>query len=334
MAKAEMQKVGLYRRLGLRPDQHLERATSTQDAIVLCHLGIPKIDPGQWLLTIDGLLKKPLCMTFDELRSRPRLSVTAVHQCAGSPLEPNVPTRRICNVSWTGVSLLSLLNECGVDPRATYLWSYGADHGTFEGIEVDTYLKDLPIARVADDVIIAYELNGEPLPREHGFPARLVVPGFYGTNSVKWISRISLADRRAPSPFTTRWYNDAISDEAGGPSPGTKPVWHIAPESIIVSPSLNLGVRLGSPIDIWGWAWADGGVTRVDISTDGGACWTSAELELARGRAWQKFTYRWHPSAAGLASVQSRAAAADGAVQPATGRRNAVHCVPVVVTDV
>jgi DMSO/TMAO reductase YedYZ molybdopterin-dependent catalytic subunit len=326
-----MHKVGLHRRLGLRPDQQHDRATKTQDAIVLCHLGIPRIDPQRWSLTIDGMLKTPLSLTLDQLRQRPGINITAVHQCAGSPLEPEIPARRICNVTWTGVPLTSLLRECDVDERATYLWSYGADHGSFEGVEVETYLKDLPLARVADDALIAYELNGKALPMEHGFPARLVVPGFYGTNSVKWLERISLADRRAPSPFTTRWYNDVVLNEGGVPTGEVEPVWRIAPESIVVSPNPDALVPVGVPMEIWGWAWADGGVSNLDVSNDGGQSWQPARLEPVQGRAWQKFTHTWVPKTSGRVSVQSRAKGFDGSMQPPAGRRNAVHSVSILV---
>jgi sulfane dehydrogenase subunit SoxC len=86
--------------------------------------------------------------------------------------------RRVCNVRWSGVRLVDVLADCRPRSAAQYIWSYGADSGEFSGVVVDPYLKDLPIARVEDDVLIAYEMNGSALPDEHGFPARLVVPGF------------------------------------------------------------------------------------------------------------------------------------------------------------
>ena len=98
-------------------------------------------------------------------------------------------------------------------------------------------MKDLPLERMPSDVLIAYELNGAPLPAEHGFPARLVVPGFYGTNSVKWLTRMTVAETRATGAFTTRWYNDPVPNAAGEDSGETVPVWSVAPESIIVSPA-------------------------------------------------------------------------------------------------
>ena len=117
------------------------------------------------------------------------------------------------------------------------MWSHGADYGEFAGVAVERYTKDLPLSRLSADVLIATELNDEPLLAENGFPARLVVPGFYGTNSVKWLTGMTLADRRADSPFTTRWYNDAVLDGEGRATGQTVPVWAIAPESVIVAPA-------------------------------------------------------------------------------------------------
>jgi DMSO/TMAO reductase YedYZ molybdopterin-dependent catalytic subunit len=125
---------------------------------------------------------------LDELKARPKRIVEAVHQCCGNPLEPRVPTRRVANVRWGGVDLAALLDALESDRRARFLWSYGLDGGDFAGTACDHYVKDLPLERLAaGDVLLAYELNGAPLPAAHGFPVRLVVPGYYGTNSVKWL---------------------------------------------------------------------------------------------------------------------------------------------------
>jgi sulfane dehydrogenase subunit SoxC len=170
----------------LTPPQMTARFIPTDDPFVLAHMGIPAVAAPDWSLTIDGLVEKPLTLTYEELLKRPKRVIETVHQCAGSPLNPTVPTRRIANVRWGGVDLAELLAEADVSPEATHLWAYGLDHGKFVGEAQDCYLKDSPLARLAEgDVMIAYELNGDPLPVEHGFPARLVVPGYFGTNSVK-----------------------------------------------------------------------------------------------------------------------------------------------------
>src|SRR5262249_56195340 len=110
-------------------------------------------------------------------------------------------------VSWGGGGLGEVVGEWEPGRTVRFVWSAGADYGDFAGVSVEAYVKDMPVDRVNSDVLVAYEMNGEPLMPEHGFPARLVVPGFYGTNSVKWLTRVTLAEERASGPFTKRWYN-------------------------------------------------------------------------------------------------------------------------------
>jgi DMSO/TMAO reductase YedYZ molybdopterin-dependent catalytic subunit len=319
-----------FRRIPLAPHEMRDRVTRTQDAIVLCHLGVPRFDREQWSLTVDGLVERPLTLRFGDLMRYPKTQVTSFHQCAGSPLAPREPTRRICNVTWGGVRLADVLADCRPSAQAKYIWSHGADFGEFGGETVDAYVKDLPIARVAADALIAYDMNGSALPAEHGFPARLVVPGFYGTNSVKWLTRMTLAATRAAGPFTTRWYNDPVLDDAGRDTGETTPVWSIAPESVIVSPAPENAIELSVEREIWGWAWADGGVHRVDVRAGDGD-WRPASLEPAQGRAWQRFSVRWTPKERGTVVLASRAQTKDGLCQPISGRRNAIHGVPLNV---
>jgi DMSO/TMAO reductase YedYZ molybdopterin-dependent catalytic subunit len=256
--------------------------------------------------------------------------MTSVHQCAGSPLAPSEPTQRVCNVSWAGARLADILAECEPHPTVRFVWSTGADYGEFAGVGVEAYVKDMPVDRVRSDVLVAYEMNGEPLEPEHGFPARLVVPGFYGTNSVKWLTRVTLAEARASGPFTQRWYNDPVQDECGSASGRTVPVWAIAPQSVIVAPAPDAAINASKATEIWGWAWADGGVGQVEISVDGGS-WQPALLEPAVERAWQRFTLSWLPEKCGTVTLASRATAASGECQPASGRRNAIYRVSVRV---
>ena len=314
----------------LRPHELLERVTRTEDTIVLCHLGVPRLNPDDWSLSIDGLVRRSWRLTLDDLKRRPRMVITSVHQCCGSPMQPEMPTRRICNIAWGGARLADLLTDCRPEPEARFVWASGADYGTFEGAKCEAYVKDLPLDRVASDVLIAYEMNGAPLRAENGYPARLVVPGYYGTNSVKWLCRLTLMDTRAAGPFTTRWYNDVVRDAAGQPTGSTSPVWSIAPESVIVSPAPNQAVTAGELFEIWGWAWADGGVGSVELSTEGGSSWANAAVEPPGGRAWQRFSTTWRPER-GQYELCSRAQTIGGCSQPPTGARNAVHRVTIEV---
>jgi len=318
------------RRIPLVPHQMHDRLTRVGDAIVLCHLGLPRIAREDWSLAIDGLVARPRTLSFADLMRYEKVSVTSVHQCAGSPLAPSEPTQRVCNVTWAGARLADILAECELRPTALFVWSTGADYGEFGGVRVEAYVKDLPLERVKSDVLLAYEMNGEPLTPEHGFPARLVVPGFYGTNSVKWLTRMTLAEARAAGPFTTRWYNDPVEDDRASPRGPTVPVWAIAPQSVIVAPAPDATISASKPIEIWGWAWADGGVSQVDVHVAGGE-WQPAQLEPASGRAWQRFTLSWVPIKRGGATLASRATTASGECQLASGRRNAIYRVSVNV---
>ena len=332
MTAVKLDPQGYYRRVPLTPERMLERLTRAEDAIVLCHFGVPRLARDDWSLTIDGLVARPLTLGFGDLRCLRKAEVTTFHQCAGSPMQPFEPTRRICNITWGGVRLADVLAQCRPDPGATFLWSYGVDGGEFSGVAVDAFLKDLPLERIGADVLIAYEMNGVPLAPEHGFPARLIVPGFYGTNSVKWLTRITLADHRAASPFTTRWYNDPVLDAAGKPTSETTPVWAIAPESLIVAPAPDRNVPVSTATEIWGWSWADGGVDRVELSTDDGVNWGLANVEVPRGREWQRFSYIWTPTQRGALTLASLAIAKNGLRQPNAGKRNAIYrvCIEVI----
>ncbi|UFW92114.1 molybdopterin-dependent oxidoreductase (plasmid) [Bradyrhizobium barranii] len=252
---------GFYGRIPCEPHMLTERMTPTKDCIVLCHLGLLEASDGDsWEIEVAGMVDRPMRLTVRDLKQMPKVTVSSVHQCAGSPLEPNRPTLRVCNVSWGGVRLDDLFRLVEPDPGAAFVWSTGADGGEFGGLDCGRYMKDLPRSRVGADVLLAYEMNGEPLLPEHGHPLRLVVPGFYGTNSVKWLRRIELRKERAPGPFTTRWYNDLVADGV------TRPVWNIAPQSMIVWPAPGTSLEQGTSVRAWGWAWADDSLAGVEIS--------------------------------------------------------------------
>ena len=267
----------------LAPHQLSDRHTRTEDAIVLCHLGVPRLELDHWSLAIDGLVERPRTVRFDDLMRYPKMRLESVHNCCGSPFAPLDPTRRVASITWGGARLADVLAESVPQTEARYVWSRGADSGDFSGALVDAYTKDLPMMRVGADVLLAYEMNGSPLPPEHGFPVRLVVPGFYGTNSVKWITRLTLARNRAPGPFTTRWYNDPVLDGDGRETGETTPVWSIAPDSVIVLPAPQDTIQMSAEQEVWGWAWADGGVRRLHIRTGGDEGLATSRTGTAHG---------------------------------------------------
>lgn len=316
---------GFFGRIPLAPHQLTERRTPTRDCIVLCHLGVLDISAADdWELEIAGLVGRPTVMSVGQLKTLPKVEVTSVHQCAGSPLAPDKPTQRICNVSWAGARLAHIIDAVGLKDSARFVWSHGADSGEFGGLACGHYVKDLPLWRAAEDVLLAYEMNGAALLPEHGFPLRLVVPGFYGTNSVKWLRKLEFCADRAPGPFTTKWYNDRDSDGS------IRLVWQIAPQSVIVYPKPDTPLTAGATLEVWGWAWSDTGLAAVQLSSDEGHSWQTCQLETSSGRSWTKFVCDWSVEA-GCTGLITRAISLSGDSQPAEGRRNATYRVPVSV---
>ncbi len=302
-----------------RPHELTTFVTPERDLFRVWHLGIPDVEADRWALRVGGLVGAGLSLSFDDLRSRPQRRVTAIHECAGSPLNPLVPQRRIGNVVWGGVPLRDILGMVRPREGAAYVISRGVDHGRFAGDNYDAYEKDLPLARAMDpDVLVALTINGEPLPIDRGGPVRLVVPGYYGTNSTKWLSQLTLSGKRSPGAFTTRYYMDR--ETVDGVQRDT-PVWAVAPNAILVAPA-NGALLPPGPTRIWGWAWSDRPVARVDVSIDGGASWASAAVESRRERSWQHFELEWSPRSVGEYVLLARVTDADGNAQPLHERRN------------
>jgi DMSO/TMAO reductase YedYZ molybdopterin-dependent catalytic subunit len=328
---------GLVLKFPRRAHQLTESITPLDGIFTLAHFSIPDIDPNGsasgWTIEVDGMVHRQIRLTLDDLMRRPKRTVLSVHECAGNPLKPKQAVRAVANLVWGGADLKEILDEAGIDPAARFIWSYGVDHGEFGSLRCESYLKDLPLERVAaGDVILAYEMNGEPLTVEHGAPVRLFIPGYYGTNSVKWLRRMTLADRRADGPLTTVLYNDAAPrSRSAGRDSAPRPVWEIAPELIIVAPAPKTEIRAREPLEIWGWAWAARGVARVEVSIDGGATYARANLAARQNWSWQKFTYEWRPKVAGAVTLASRATDCDGVTQPRAGARNSIYKVGVHV---
>lgn len=294
--------------------------TEDNDLFLLAHMGLAAVDPVEWKLEVSGLVMQPASFSLACIQAMSQHEVTSVHECAGSPLTPTLPKRRVGNVVWSGVRLADVLEQCGLAPEAAFVWSHGLETGDFADLKNEPYVKDLPLAKaISPEVLLATGMNGMPLTPERGGPVRLVVPGWYGTNSVKWLGALTVSDRRAPGPYTARFYND--------PAPsGPQPVWGIAPESILVSPSSDDPPFAGEPVLIEGWAWAESGVVKVEISTDASATWIPATLDARSDFGWQRFSLQWifRP---GQHQLSCRCFDASGNGQPESGARNAVHSI-------
>jgi sulfane dehydrogenase subunit SoxC len=302
------------------------RLTPSDDVYVIAHMGIARVDIAQWRLAVDGLVERPFQLDYDALTAMPATDVTAVLECFGNPVEPDVATRRVGNVVWRGVPLAELLQRAGVGPDARCVCLEGLDSGTFADVYSERYVKDLPLARALEpDVLVAWAMNGAPLTAEHGFPARVFVPGYFGTNAVKWLARITLTACRPESLFTTRLYNRRISGEL-------RPVRELDVHAVIVTPSDGARLPPGSRT-ISGWAWSQWPVTAVDVSTDAGVSWQPARV-APRGadHQWQAFTYVWDAAHAGSYELQARAIDSQKRMQPPSGR-NRIHAIDVVVEE-
>ncbi len=309
------------------PHRLVDRITAEADLFLIAHLGIARVDAASWRLSVGGLVERPCQITFDDLKRLPKRTVESFHQCAGDPRNHRDAKRLVGNVVWGGVDLAELLARAGIAPKARYLCAYGLDSGTYEGLGGSNFQKDMPLARLAEGgVLLAYEINGARLAPERGFPVRLIIPGYYGTNDVKWLCRLELTEHRAKGAFTTTLYNDP-DDEAPG---RTRPVWEAPPESAIVLPAPSAVLAM-EPTTIWGWAWAARGVARVEVSTDDGASWAMAALEPRSQWSWQRFVVSWTPPGVGDFTIRARAIDSAGTAQRATAARNAIHSVVISV---
>lgn len=288
------------------------------------HMGAAVVDQEIWVLVIDGLVEKPFALNFDMLQELPSRTITSFHECYGSPIKPATTALwRVGNVQWTGVPLRALLEIAKPLPGASFVWSDGLDRGEFAGVQADRYQKDLPIAKaMTDEVLLAYQINGKPLSKERGGPVRLVVPGWFGTNSTKWISKITLQDHRATGPYTTRFYNEP--DPAGAEG-ALRPVWEVEPNSMIVRPQPGEKIE-GPELRIEGWAWYHEPIERVQLSVDEGRLWMEASVEERIEISWQKFSLTLKLRI-GCHKIIARAVTGDGAMQPLGGRRNHCHAV-------
>jgi len=312
-----------YRRL-VPVDRLASPVTPSDDVYVIAHMGIARVDVKQWRLNVDGLVERPFELDYDALTSLPATDVTAVLECFGNPVEPEVATRRVGNVVWRGVRLSHLLERAGVRPEARYVCPAGLDSGSFANVHSERYVKDLPLARAMEpDVLVAWAMNGEPLSAEHGFPARVFVPGYFGTNNVKWLSRLTLAAERPESLFTTRLYMRRVDGEP-------RPVRELDVHAVIVSPAEGATLEPGRHM-IAGWAWSAWPVSAVEVSTDAGKTWQPAGVR-PRGadHQWQMFTHAWDVATPGRYELHARATDSQSRMQPAAGR-NRIHIISVAV---
>ncbi len=290
---------------------------------LLIHYDIPAVSPEDFRLEITGAVERPTTLTLDAIAGRPRIAEPITFECAGNgralleprPLSQPWLTEAVGTAEWGGTLLAPLLEEAGVAEDAVEVLFTALDRG-FEGGEPQTYERSLPLAE-AGNGLLAYEMNGAPLPPQHGFPLRLVLPGWYGMQNVKWLTRITVLTE----PFTG--FQNSVAyrmyDENGEPG---EPVTRMLPRSLMVPPGVPdfmtraRHVPAGNTM-LTGRAWSGHGViTSVQVSTDGGVSWADAELDPELGpHAWRGWSAEWNAEP-GEHVISSRATDSAGNTQP------------------
>jgi DMSO/TMAO reductase YedYZ molybdopterin-dependent catalytic subunit len=315
---------------------------------LLIHYDIPDVDPDAWRLRVEGAVERPLELSLADLRSMASASAAVTLECAGNgrslfeprPISQPWVLEAIGNARWSGVPVADLLAEAGVADGAVEVVFSALDRG-IEGEVEQTYARSLPLEEaMRPEVLLAYAMNGEPLLPQHGFPLRLVVPGWYGMTSVKWLSRLEVVTE----PFTgfqnARGYRMRQDPEEDG-----EPVTRIVPRALMVPPGIPEFLSRSRIVDagdleIRGRAWSGfGAIERVEFSGDDGAEWWDAELDPPPTDpfAWRGWRTTW-TATPGDHVLSCRATDASGRTQPDEPTwnvggysNNAIQRVPVLV---
>ncbi len=316
---------------------------------LLVHYDIPEVDAGTWRLEVGGLVERPVSLSLDDLRARDVVELAVTMECAGNGrvhVEPRVVSQpwlleAVGTARWRGTPVAPLLQEAGVRDGAVEVLFTGLDRGV-EGGEEQGYERSLPVSALLEsDALLAYEVNGVPLPPQHGYPLRLVVPGWYGMTSVKWLARISVL----AEPFSGYQQRHSYRVRREEDEPG-EPITTIAPRSLMVPPGIpdfltRARVVAHGECEIVGRAWSGASeIAAVEVSSDAGATWADAELdEPTLGRwAWRRWRFAWNAEP-GEYELCCRARDAAGREQPLEPSwnlggyvNNAVQRVAVTVT--
>jgi DMSO/TMAO reductase YedYZ molybdopterin-dependent catalytic subunit len=317
---------------------------------LLIHFDIPHLDPITYRLGITGLVDKPLELSLEDIRSRPKVTIPVIMECGGngrahlSPRPVSAPwhDEAVGCAEWTGTALRPILEEAGLMEDAVELLFSGHDRGIDRDVEHD-YERSLTLEdALRGEVFLAYEMNGVPLPPQHGSPLRLVVPDWYGMASVKWLKEI----RAIKEPFEGVQQALAYNYQSSEDDPGT-PVTRKHPHALMVPPGIpdflsRKRYLEAGRVTIEGRAWSGfGPVERVEFSADGGKRWRDADLGDALGpHGWTSWSSDWD-ARPGEYELCVKATDVSGRTQPLDGEQawnrggygiNVVQRVPVRVT--
>jgi sulfite oxidase len=296
---------------------------------VRTHVTVPVVNLAAWRLNVDGEVTEPLSLTLQDIKGLPSIDLVAVVECAGNGrrfYDPPVPgvqwgNGAVGNGRWRGVRLADVLRRAGIKDSAREVLFNGADvpFGTMPDFE-----RAIPIKKALDtNTLLAYEMNGEPLPVKHGFPLRVVVPGWAGDAWTKWITSIRVLDREHDGFWMKRAYRHPGKPVVPGtpiPPERMQPVTSLRVKSVIAAPTDGGFLLVGTAAVIRGTAWSGdaGPVEAVDVSVDGGRRWTPATLHRdQRTRfGWRQWEFNWTPSQDAYYTLLARARDTAGNTQP------------------
>ena len=298
--------------------------TPTGMHFLLTHFDVPEVMEESWLLNLGGLVSNPLTLTLAEIKSRPSRTVPVTLECAGNGralLQPRYIsqpwlTEAVSTSEWTGTPLKGILDEAGVSDKAVDILFTGLDQGVQSDI-VHYYQRSLNLAEATrDEVLLAYAMNGEDLQPQHGYPLRLIVPGWYGMTSVKWLDRIEAVGEPFQGPQMDFYRYTQGPDDPGEPVNLIRVRALMSPPGI---PDFLTRVRLvqAGPVTLKGRAWAGRlGISRVEVSQDDGESWIQAQLEQPISpHAWRGWSLLWEAKP-GAYALLVRATDSQGNTQP------------------
>lgn len=305
----------------LRWEQLKTWITANEDIYFVSHYGVPEVETKDWKVEFGGLVKKPRVFTLDEIKKRKNVTLTATLECGGNGAGAGF-MGAIGNVKWTGTPLAPLLRECEPYKRGVEVAFWGADAKaeTIRGKEyTQNFARALGLNDVLqrEDVLLCWAMNGEPLPKGHGAPLRLVVPGWFGIAWVKWLNRVEVLDRRLMTKYMAREYVTLRGEERGD-----KTIWRetsVGPMDVksIVARAVRLS---NGDVRLTGAAWTDGTPLKaVEVKIDDGK-WVAVTLDKKQTaeHAWTFWSYDWKKPAEGEHTLVSRATDTEGRVQPAS----------------
>ena len=287
-----------------------------------------QLDAHEWRLTLGGEVEKPLSLSLTELTKLEMHSVVNTLECAGngrSLQRPQVPGVQwgkgaVSTARFSGPRLRDVLERAGVKSTGKHVMFRGLDEVPGK---VPPFIRSIPIEKALDaDTLIATHMNGSPLTKHHGFPARTLVPGWIGAASCKWLTEIKVLETEFAGNFMSPAYR--FPNQPGPPGEAIKPedthpLTALSVKSVIAAPSNDATLK-GGKVAVHGAAWAgEADITKVEISTDAGATWAPAKLGHEQSHyAWRLWSYDWKPAKPGDYTIQSRASDTQGRTQPAT----------------